>query len=42
MRVRIGKQRVDSEVSVKDKGGTMEMDTANYGFRPDTIYTTHV
>lgn len=42
MRARIGKQRVESEVSIGDKVEKMEMDTVNYGFRPEALYTPHV
>lgn len=39
VRVRIGKQRVDSEQSIADRGGKMEMDVVNYGYH--TECTTH-
>ena len=39
--VRIGKARVDSELSIEDKGGKMEMDIVNYGYHHTEI-TPHV
>ena len=40
LRVRVGKPKVDSEVSIEDKGGNMEMDVVNYGYHKET--TPHV
>ena len=42
LRTRVGKQRVESEVSIGDKVDKMEMDTVNYGYRPEALYTSHV
>lgn len=42
LRARVGKQRVESEVSIGDKVDKMEMDTVNYGYRPEALYTSHV
>jgi len=34
----VAKQRVDSEISIEDKGGKMEMDVVNYGYHTETTH----
>lgn len=36
--VRMAKPRVDSELSIEDKGGKMEMDAVNYGYHTETTH----
>ena len=34
----MAKPRVDSELSIKDKVGEMEMDAVNYGYHTETTH----